>query len=163
EHMSRVVASLASASGRVICLTPNADAGVELTGVRQVVTDPPRQHEGEDAIVLAPTHYWPIVKAACQTLQPAYLYDRGTAAQSVGAEVSQLLGIPYVVEYRGVNAAVREALGAATPFYPEIYTQAEELALRQATAIVVADAARKDELVARGIDAARVIVVSCPG
>jgi ubiquinone/menaquinone biosynthesis C-methylase UbiE len=162
EPMSRVVASLAAASGRIVCLTPRSDAGVELTGAQQVVMDPPRQHEGEDAIVLAPTHYWPIVKAACQTLPPAYLYDRGTAAQSVGAELSQLLGIPYVLEYRGAGAIVREALGGATPFYPELYAQAEELALRQATAIVVAAAPLKDELAARGIDASRVIVASCP-
>jgi ubiquinone/menaquinone biosynthesis C-methylase UbiE len=162
QHMSRVVASLATMSGRIVCLTPRFDSHLEQTRAQHLVMDPPRQHEGEDAIVLAPTHYWPIVKAACQTLKPSYLYDRGTAAQSVGAELSQLLGIPYIVEYRGARAVVREALGGATPFYPELYAQAEELALRQATAIVVETTNIKDELVKRGIDASRVIVAACP-
>ena len=162
ERMGRVVASLGTMSGTIVCLTPRLDAGLEQADVQQVVMDPPRQDEGEDAIVLAPTHYWSIVKAACQTLKPAYLYDRGAAAQSVGAELSQLLGIPYIVEYRGAGAILREALNGATPFYPELYSQAEELALRQATAIVVEAAKLKDELIARGIDGSRVIVASCP-
>ena len=109
--------------------------------------------------MLAPTHYLPIVKAAAQTLGPTYIYDHGCAGQSVGAELSQLLGIPYIVEYRGAEAFVREALNGAAPFYPELYGKSEELALRQATVIVVAASSLKGELVARGIDGARVLVV----
>src|SRR6185436_5342631 len=71
ERMSRVVAGLASSGHRIVCLTPRHDAGLDGTGAQQVVMDPPRLSSGEDAIVLAPTHYWPIVKAACQTLRPA--------------------------------------------------------------------------------------------
>ena len=158
ERMSRVVAELATTSGRIVCLTPRHHARLDQTGAQQVVMDPPRLSLGEDAIVLAPVHYWPIVKAACQTLRPSYLYDRGCAGQSVGAEVSQLLGVPYIVEYRGADVLVREALNGAAPFYPELYAQAEELALRQATVIVAGSSSLKDELISRGIDAARVLV-----
>jgi ubiquinone/menaquinone biosynthesis C-methylase UbiE len=160
-RMHCVVSALAAMSERVVCMTPHRDELLDRSGVQQVVMDPPRQSVGEDAIVLAPTHYLPIVKAACQALRPVYLYDRGTAAQSVGAELSQLLGIPYVFEYRGAGAVVREALNAAAaPFYPELYSQAEELALRQASVIVVVGSSNlKDELIARGIDVSRVLVV----
>ena len=158
ERMSRVVAGVAATSGRIVCLTARHDARLDQTGAQQVVMDPPRLTLGEDAIVLAPPHYWPIVKAACQTLRPTYLYDRGCAGQSVGAELSQLLGLPYIVEYRGADALVREALNGAAPFYPELYAKAEELALRQATVIVADASSLKDELISRGIDAARVLV-----
>ena len=158
ERMGRVVGELAMASGRIVCLTPRYDARLDQTGAQQVVMDPPRLSVGEDAIVLAPSHYGPIVKAACQTLRPAYLYDRGSAGQSVGAELSQLLGVPYIVEYRGAGALVREAVNGSAPFYPELYAQAEELALRQATVIVAGSSSLKDELISRGIDAARVLV-----
>jgi ubiquinone/menaquinone biosynthesis C-methylase UbiE len=160
ESMSCVVGGLAAMTDRVICMTPHRNERLNRSGVQQVVMDPPRQSVGEDAIVLAPTHYTPIVKAACQALRPVYLYDRGTAAQSAGAELSQLLGIPYVFEYRGAGAVVREALNGAAPFYPELYSQAEELALRQASVIVVVGSSNlKDELMARGIDVSRVLVV----
>jgi ubiquinone/menaquinone biosynthesis C-methylase UbiE len=160
ESMSCIVGGLAAISDRVICMTPQQNERLNRSGVQQVVMDPPRQSVGEDAIVLAPTHYTPIVKAACQALRPVYLYDRGTAAQSAGAELSQLLGIPYVFEYRGAGAVVREALSGSAPFYPELYSQAEELALRQAAVIVVVGSSRlKDDLITRGIDVSRVLVV----
>ena len=80
------------------------------------------------------------------------------AGQSVGAELSQALGVPYIVEYRGADALVREALNGAAPLYPELYAKADELALRQATVIVAGSSSLKDELIARGIDATRVLV-----
>jgi SAM-dependent methyltransferase len=160
ESMSCIVSGLAAVSDRVIWMTPQRNERLNRSGVQQVIMDPPRQSVGEDAIVLAPTHYTPIIKAACQALRPAYLYDRGTAAQSAGAELSQLLGIPYVFEYRGAGAVIREALNGAAPFYPELYSQAEELALRQAAVIVVVGSSSlKDDLIARGIDVSRVLVV----
>jgi ubiquinone/menaquinone biosynthesis C-methylase UbiE len=158
ERMGRVAEALAHVSDHVVCLTPCADACLERPGVHQVVMDPPRQISGEDAIVLAPMHYGPIVKAACLTASPRYLYDRLTAGQSVGAEISQLLGIPYIVEYRGANALVREALNGAAPFYPELYAQAEEFALRQATIVVTGSTDLERELIGRGIDASRILV-----
>ena len=156
----RVVADLAEVTERVVCLAPHRSRGPGSPRVQRIVMDPPRLTAGEDAIVLAPVHFRPIVKAACQALAPAYLYERLCAGQSAGAELSQVLGIPYIVEYPGPDALVREALGGAPPFYPELYAQAEELALRQATVIVVASPGLKQELASRGIDAARVLVVS---
>ena len=158
ERMSRVVAELATISSRMVCLTARHDARLDLTAAQQVVMDLPDATSGEDAIVLAPAHYLPIVKAACQTLRPAYLYDRGAAGQSAGAELSQVLGIPYIVDYLGADVIVREALNGAAPSYPELYAKAEELALRQATVIIVAASRLRDKLVSRGIDGARILI-----
>jgi SAM-dependent methyltransferase len=158
DHMGRVAKELAAVSERVICVTPNRDPQLDEAGIRQVVIDTPRQTQGQDAIVLAPAHYEPIVKAACQALRPDYLYERLCAGESVGAELSQLLGIPYIVEYPGSQPLLHEALGGAAPLYSEIYAQAEELALRQAAVILVSNSSLKEELVSRGIDASRVII-----
>src|SRR5581483_6298265 len=70
--------------------------------------------------------------------------------------------IPYIVEYPGGDGLLRGALGGKPPFYPELYARAQEFALRQATIVVVDSTAIRDELVARGIDAAR-IVTAPPG
>jgi ubiquinone/menaquinone biosynthesis C-methylase UbiE len=99
-----------------------------------------------------------MVKAVCQALRPDYLYERLSAGESAGAELSQRLGIPYIVEYPGSQALLHEALGGAAPLYSEIYAQAEELALRQAAVILVSTSSLKEELVSRGIDASRVMV-----
>lgn len=154
-----VVASLARVSSELVCLTATRQPQLDDVAVRQVVMDRPRRHADEDAVVLAPTHYAPIVRAACQTAAPEFLYEWMTAGQSVGAELSQALAIPYIVEYPGHDALLRSALGDRPPFYPELYAKAQELALRQATVVVVAAAAIKDDLVARGVDATRIVVV----
>ena len=86
---------------------------LDQAGVQQVVMDEPPQTEGQDAIVLAPVHYEPLVKAACQARRPAYLYERLAAGGTAGAEVSQRLGIPYIVEHPGFDAMLHEALGGA--------------------------------------------------
>jgi ubiquinone/menaquinone biosynthesis C-methylase UbiE len=158
-----VVASLARTASPLVCLTAARDEQLDGCRVRQVPMDRPRRTGGEDAIVLAPAHYAPIVKAACQTITPAFVYERLALGQSAGAEVCQALSIPYIVEYPGGDALVREAIGSRAPFYPELYLRAEELALRQAVVVVVASAAARDEVCARGIDAARVVVVSGEG
>jgi ubiquinone/menaquinone biosynthesis C-methylase UbiE len=161
DRAVQAIAELVSITDRLVCLVPHGFTPAGATPAQQIVMEPPRRRDGEDAVVLAPEHYRPIVKAACQALAPAYVYDRGAAGQSAGAELSQELGVPYILEYRGANALVGEALDGAPPFYPEIYAQAEELALRQATVVVAASAQARDELIARGIDAGRVLVVPC--
>jgi ubiquinone/menaquinone biosynthesis C-methylase UbiE len=159
DRTARIVSGLAAVTDSFVVVTPRRDPCVGENSVHQIAMDMPRRTDGQDALVLASTHYGPIVKAVCQTLRPAYIYDCGAAGESVGAELSQLLRIPYIFEYRGAGAAVREAIGGASPFYQEIYAQAEELGLRQATVVVVETPALKGELVSRGIDAARVLVV----
>jgi ubiquinone/menaquinone biosynthesis C-methylase UbiE len=159
ESTRRAVAELAAVTDRVVCLTASGDASLGECGVQQVAMDAPRSTSGQDAIVAAAAHYQPIVKAACQALQPTYLYERLSAGQWVGAELSQQLGIPYIVEYPGTDAALHEALNGTAPFYPELYAKAEELALRQATVIVLGSSRAAAELTARGIDARRMLVV----
>lgn len=160
DRMINVVGQLASVTDRVVCLTPRLDSLLDRSGVRQVPMDPPRLTVGQDAIVLAPLHYAAIVRAACQTAAPSFLYDRLSAGQSVGAETSQSLRIPYIVEYPGSEVITHEALSGAPPLYAELYAKTEELALRQATIVVVPSADLKEKLVMRGIDADRVLVAT---
>jgi SAM-dependent methyltransferase len=158
DRMARVVDQLKSMSERIVCLVPRPRDLLRGEDVHQVVMDTPRLTEGQDAIVLAPLHYAPIVKAACQTMTPSFLYDRLSAGQSVGAELSQSLQIPYILDYPGSDFVLREALDGADPLYAELYAKTDELALRQATVVVVPSESLKGELVSRGIDAERVLV-----
>jgi ubiquinone/menaquinone biosynthesis C-methylase UbiE len=163
-----VAAQLAGMSDRVVCVTTRRDgpapSGVDGTErperVDQVVIDAPEFTHGQDAIIKAPRHYLPLVKVLCQTLRPAYLYERVAAGQSAGAELSQLLRIPYIVEYPGHDELLRDALDGAAPAYAELYDRTELLAIRQAAVAIVPSAVTKEQLVARGVDAGRVIVAA---
>jgi hypothetical protein len=121
DRMVCMIGQLASMTDRLVCLTTSRDGLLDGASVHHVVMDAPRQTLGQDAIVLAPVHYVPIVKAACQAVAPSLLYDRLSAGQSAGAELSQSLRIPYVVEYLGSDAIIRDALNGATPVYAELY------------------------------------------
>jgi ubiquinone/menaquinone biosynthesis C-methylase UbiE len=158
--MSQVVSELAMTADRIVCLTARHDCLLEAVNARQVVLERPPQIAGEDAVVLASGHYLPLVKTACQTLRPVYLYERLCAGESTGAELSQVLRIPYIVDYTGTDAMLREALHGAPPLYGELYAMADELAVRQATVIIVGSTQLKSVLSSRGIDAARILVMS---
>ena len=150
-----VAVQLAAVTDRVVCVAPRRDRLVDERGLDQIVIDPPAITRGQDAIVQAPTHYLPLVKVVCQTLRPAYIYERLATGQSAGAEISQQLRIPYVVEYPG-----HDALGGATPAYAELYSRTEELAIRQAIVVIVPSVAIKEQLAARGVAAGRVLVAA---
>jgi ubiquinone/menaquinone biosynthesis C-methylase UbiE len=168
DQTTAVLTELAETTDRLVCLTPRPRRNEDQEpggntdrhppSVQHIVMDGPNNTTGEDAIVLAPAHYMPIVRATCQALRPAFLYERLCAGESVCAELSQLLRIPYIVEYSGSPALLQEAINGSLPFYQEIYAKAEELALRQASAIVVASPSIKDDLTSRGINASRVLV-----
>ncbi len=160
EHVPALdppVRALATFADHLVCLTPHGpDDGGDR--IRHINIGAPASPAGQDGIVLAREYYLPIVRTACQMLRPLILYERLTLGQSVGAELSQTLRLPYVLEYAGRAAITREAIGDAAPAYPDIYTRAEELALRQATAVLVPTEAMRDTLVARGIEHGRVFV-----
>jgi len=152
------IRQLASGVDHLVGLTPlKADASCD-GRCRTVRLDTPRFTAGQDAIVKAPEHYLPIVKAACLATAPTFIYERLCLGQSAGAEISQVLQIPYILEYPGSEVVTTEALQGETPLYPELYARTEELALRQASFVVVPSETVKDGLVGRGIDRDRLLV-----
>jgi ubiquinone/menaquinone biosynthesis C-methylase UbiE len=154
-----VAVQLAGMTDRVVCVTTRRDGPIG-GRVEQVVIDAPELTHGQDAIIKAPRHYLPLLKVVCQTLRPAYLYERVAAGQSAGAELSQVLRIPYIVEYPGHDELLRDALDGAAPAYAELYDRTELLAIRQAAVAIVRSPATKEQLVTRGVDAGRVIVAA---
>ncbi len=92
----------------------------------QVVMDAPTTIINEDAIVSATTHYYPIVKAACEVLRPAYIYERLCLGNYVAALLSRELQIPYIVEYNGSEISMQRSFDGTAPFYADVYLKAEE-------------------------------------
>jgi len=157
-HTCYVAKELAATAERFVCLLTQPYALLDTYGVRQVTMDPPPIVEGEDALVLAPAHYYPIVKAACLLLRPSFLYERLCLGNSVGAVLSLELQIPYIVEYNGSEISMQRSFDRERLHYEDVYLKTEELAFRQATLISVISEAVRDDLIGRGVDPAKILV-----
>jgi glycosyltransferase involved in cell wall biosynthesis/ubiquinone/menaquinone biosynthesis C-methylase UbiE len=157
-HTCYVAKELAAGAERFACLVPQRYDLLDEMGVAQAVMDPPPNVTNEDGIVSASDHYYPIVKAACQLLRPAYIYERLCQGNWVAARLSRELQIPYIVEYNGSELSMQRSFNNTEPYYADVYVKAEAVAFRQATAISAISEHVKTDLVSRGIDARKILV-----
>jgi len=158
-HTCYVARELRESSADLVCLLARRFPLLDELGVRQIEMDLPERLEGEEVIATATSHYYPIVKAACQMLRPAYIYERLCLGNYVAALLSRELGIPYIVEYNGSEISMQKSFeGAKRYTYHDLYVRAEAFAFRQATAISVVSDVVKADLVSRGVDARKILV-----
>ncbi len=157
-HTCYVARELAAVTKRFVCLLAHPFSLLDDFGIRQLVMDAPTTIINEDAIVSASEHYYPIVKAACGVLRPAYIYERLCLGNYVAALLSRELQIPYIVEYNGSEISMQKSFDKTAPFYADVYLKAEEVAFRQAALISVISEHVKNDLVSRGVDARKILV-----
>jgi glycosyltransferase involved in cell wall biosynthesis/ubiquinone/menaquinone biosynthesis C-methylase UbiE len=157
-HTCYVAKELAAVSDRFACLLPQPYELLDAMGVVQAVMDSPPNPTKEDAIASASEHYYPIVKTGCRLLRPSYIYERLCLGNWVAALLSRELQIPYLVEYNGSELSMQRSYNNTAPVYEDVYLKGEEVAFRQATAISVISEPVKADLVARGVDARKILV-----
>jgi glycosyltransferase involved in cell wall biosynthesis/ubiquinone/menaquinone biosynthesis C-methylase UbiE len=157
-HTCYVARELSAVTDRFVCLLAQPFSLLDEFGIRQVVMDAPTRIINEDAIVSASDHYYPIVKAVCGVLRPAYIYERLCLGNYVAALLSRELQIPYIVEYNGSEISMQKSFDKTAPFYADVYLKAEEVAFRQAALISVISEHVKNDLVSRGVDARKILV-----
>jgi glycosyltransferase involved in cell wall biosynthesis/ubiquinone/menaquinone biosynthesis C-methylase UbiE len=157
-HTCYVAKELAATTDRFACLLPQKYALLDTLGVRQVAMDPPPTFVNEEAMVTASEHYYPSIKTASQLLRPAFIYERLCLGNWVAALLSRELQIPYLVEYNGSEISMQRSANNTAPYFEDVYVKAEEVAFRQATAISVISEPVKSDLVARGVDARKILV-----
>jgi glycosyltransferase involved in cell wall biosynthesis/SAM-dependent methyltransferase len=158
-HTCYVAKELSRTSRSLTALLPHAYPLLDTLGVRQVVMDQPSRTDNEDAMIDATTHYYRIVKAACQVIHPAYIYERLCLGNYAAAMISRELQIPFIAEYNGSEISIQRSFDGAAPHaYSDIHLAAEAFAFRQATVISVVSELVKDDLVERGVDAAKILV-----
>jgi glycosyltransferase involved in cell wall biosynthesis/ubiquinone/menaquinone biosynthesis C-methylase UbiE len=157
-HTCYVARELSAITERFVCLLAQPFTLLDDLGVHQVVMDAPTTIINEDAIVTATTHYYPIVKAACEVLRPSYIYERLCLGNFVAAMLSRELQIPYIIEYNGSEISMQRSFDKTAPFYADVYVKAEEVAFRQAALISVISEHVRNDLISRGIDAGKIVV-----
>ena len=157
-HTCYVMKELATSTEHFVGMTTQRYGLLDEWGTRYEVLDPPKDQDGEDAIVSATEHYFPRLKTVCQVLRPSYIYERLCLGNYTGVLLSQILKIPYIVEYNGSEISMSRSFDGVGFFYETLYLKAEEAAFRQATIISVISEAVKAELVSRGVVADKVLV-----
>jgi glycosyltransferase involved in cell wall biosynthesis/SAM-dependent methyltransferase len=158
-HTCYVAKELHRSSDDLVCLLAQRYELLDAFNVRQVAMDAPPRSGLEDTMATASDHYYPIVKGVCQALRNAYIYERLCLGNCAAAMVSRDLKIPYIVEYNGSELSMQKSFASASPYrHRNIYLAAEAFAFRQATVISVVSDAVRDDLIARGVDARKILV-----
>ncbi len=158
-HTAYVAKELAAVTDRMVCFLPHRYRLLEEWGVDQVVLDPPHEHTtGDDPIVGATDHYVPLLKAAFQTIKPAYIYERLCLGNYAAAKLSHELRIPYIVEYNGSEISMARSFEGRRLFYEDELLRAEMAAFRQATIISVISERVRDSLIERGVEGWKIVV-----
>ena len=98
-----------------------------------------------------------------RTYQPAFIYQRFCQGQYAGAWFARQHDIPLVLEFNGSELWIArhwgEGIGRAEIPGEDILERIEEANLKTASLIVVVSEVLRDQLVARGHDPARIVMV----
>ncbi len=157
-HTCFVAHELARSTQEFVCLLPHRYQLLDELGVRQV------QLEAHDTLwdeynVLRATEptrrqLLPLLRA----LKPAYVYERLCAGNVAVAAVCRELAIPHLVEYNGSEISMSQSFGGPVPRERALYVALEDAAFRNAALVSVVSERVREDLVARGVPASKVLV-----
>ena len=97
------------------------------------------------------TAYW-------ETWRPAWIYQRYSLGNYSGAALKKKYHVPLVMEYNGSFRWIMDHWGEKPLFHKNLADAVEMTNLRAGDVIVVVSKAARDELIARGIDEAKILV-----
>ena len=157
-HTCYVAHELAKTTEDFLCLMGSRFPLLDTLGLRQEILRPPVVTMNEPDLLAADSFYYNALKARLETLRPAYIYERAVLGNYAAARLSRDLGIPYILEYNGSEIAMRRSFGGPSLEYEPLFLEAERLGFAQAAAISVISEHVRDDVLARGVDPARVLV-----
>lgn len=97
-----------------------------------------------------------IIRRSLVASPPSFIYQRLSLGNFTGVTLSRSLGVPLVLEYNGSEAWVAKNWGRALRFHATA-ALAEDVSIRHAHLIVTVSDVLRDELLERGVDAARIV------
>jgi glycosyltransferase involved in cell wall biosynthesis len=157
-HIAGVVNEFGTVAASPILVTTDEIAAVN-PSIEQHVVEPPGAfwHFKElPTFVLNATLEAATVHALA-TRTPAFVYQRYSLNNFTGLRIARRYGVPLVIEYNGSEIWMSRHWGRPLK-YERLSNRIEQLNLRAADLVVVVSRAMKDEVVARGIAAERVLV-----
>jgi glycosyltransferase involved in cell wall biosynthesis len=157
-HIAGVVNELAHFTGSPVLVTTDEIATVS-AHVEQHIVSPSEafwNFKELPAFVLNET----LEEEAARALggrTPAFVYQRYSLNNFTGVRMARRLGVPLVIEYNGSEIWMSRHWGRPLA-HEALSERIERLNLRAADLVVVVSTAMKNEICARGVDEARVLV-----
>lgn len=157
-HTCFVAKELSARTKRFRAYLANTFELLDEFGVHQTVLPRPKVLPGEEGILSANAHYVSLLRKEFENEKPAYVYERYCLGNVVGAALCREFQIPYILEYNGSEISMSKSFGGIGYALEQIFADAEDFSLAQATHIVVVSSVLRDQLIERGIDKTRIIV-----
>lgn len=158
-HICGVISGFRKHHCSVRVLTPTPIPGMPLhdVGVELLPADAAHALSVELPHLAYNATFLAAARAAIGSPPPDLLYQRHALGFYGGASLSQLLGIPLVVEFNGPEVWIARHWGAARR-HLEIFAEIERRVLRSATLVVAVSEALREPLHAAGVDDSRILI-----
>jgi glycosyltransferase involved in cell wall biosynthesis/SAM-dependent methyltransferase len=157
-HTCFVAHELARSTRSFVCLLPHRYSLLDELGVPQVLLEAHDTVWDEYSVLRAtePTRrqLLPLLRA----LKPAYVYERLCAGNVAVAAACRELGIPHLVEYNGSEISMSQSFGGQVPKERALHFALEDAAFQNAALVSVVSERVREDLVSRGVPAAKVLV-----
>jgi len=157
-HTCYVAKNLAATTENFIAFMAHRYDLLDEMNVRQTILEPFTSEGNETNILKATSYYHNALASTIKDIKPAYIYERICLGNYVSAKLSIDLNIPYIVEYNGSEISMRRSFDDGGYEFEDVYLKAEALAFKQATVISVVSDAVRDDLLARGVLAEKILV-----
>jgi glycosyltransferase involved in cell wall biosynthesis/SAM-dependent methyltransferase len=157
-HTCYVAHELARSTKRFLCLLPHRYELLDELGVAQSQLEAPDRVWDDYSVVRTSESTRRELLTLLRTLAPAYVYERLCPGNAGASAACRELGIPHVVEYNGSEISMSRSFGGQMPAQQALQLAIEDAAFHNAALVNVVSERVKDDLVARGVPAERVLV-----
>lgn len=149
--------SRASTNG-LIAVTASEFALLKDLGIHQIVVPSRSDLADEFTLVENGAAYQPVIDGLLALYKPAYVFERLVLGNASVARACNRLGIPYIAEFNGSELTMSREFGGREMNNAEVLQAIETESFRLADIISVVSQPVKDEVVALGIPADKILV-----
>lgn len=149
--------SRASTEG-LISVTASEFALLKDLGIHQIVIPARSAFADEFTLVENGAAYQPVIDGLLALYRPAYVFERLVLGNATVGRACKRLGIPYIAEFNGSELTMSREFGGREMNNAEVLQAIETESFHLADVISVVSEPVKDEVVALGVPASKIIV-----
>jgi glycosyltransferase involved in cell wall biosynthesis len=149
--------SRASTDG-LISVTASEFALLKDLGIHQIVIPARSSFADEFTLVENGAAYQPVIDGLLALYKPAYVFERLVLGNATVGRACKRLGIPYIAEFNGSELTMSREFGGREMNNAEVLQAIETESFHLADVISVVSEPVKDEVVALGVPASKIIV-----
>lgn len=142
----------------LIAVTASEFALLKDLGIHQIVVPARSEYADEFTLVENGGAYQPVIDGLLALYKPAYVFERLVLGNSSVARACKRLGIPYIAEFNGSELTMSREFGGREMNNAENLQAIETESFQLADVISVVSEPVKDEVVALGIPADKILI-----